>query len=67
LYGFAEATGLRPIERDEGRADQIAGGVNHLPRQVLAMHGAGVGATEIAEKLEIGRAPVYRILRDQSS
>ncbi len=32
--------------------------------EVLALKGEGVGATEIANRLEIGRASVYRILRD---
>ena len=33
--------------------------------RVLALKGEGVGATEIAKRLEIGRASVYRILADQ--
>jgi DNA invertase Pin-like site-specific DNA recombinase len=32
--------------------------------EVLALHADGVGATEIARKLGIGRASVYRILAD---
>ena len=35
--------------------------------QVLALKGEGVGATEIAKRLEIGRASVYRILADQQA
>lgn len=32
--------------------------------KVLAMHAEGVGATEIAKRLSIGRASVYRILKE---
>ena len=35
--------------------------------QILALKGEGVGATEIAKRLEIGRASVYRILADQEA
>ena len=35
--------------------------------QVLALKDDGVGATEIAKRLEIGRASVYRILADQDA
>ena len=35
--------------------------------QVLALKDEGVGATEIAKRLEIGRASVYRILADQEA
>lgn len=34
--------------------------------EVLELHGAGAGATEIAAQLGIGRASVYRILNDQN-
>ena len=34
-------------------------------KEALEMHGAGIGATEIAKRLGIGRASVYRILRAQ--
>ena len=34
-------------------------------KEVLELHGEGAGATEIAKKLGIGRASVYRILDDQ--
>jgi len=34
-------------------------------KEVLELHGEGTGATEIAKKLGIGRASVYRILDDQ--
>lgn len=33
--------------------------------EVMALHAAGVGATAIAQRLEIGRASVYRILGTQ--
>ena len=35
--------------------------------QVLALKDEGAGATEIAKRLEIGRASVYRILADQEA
>ena len=35
--------------------------------EVLALKGEGVGATEIAKRLEIGRASVYRILASQEA
>ena len=35
--------------------------------QVLVLKAEGVGATEIAKRLEIGRASVYRILGDQEA
>ncbi len=35
--------------------------------QVLSLKDEGVGATEIAKRLEIGRASVYRILADQEA
>ena len=33
-------------------------------QEVLSLKEKGVGATEIAKRLEIGRASVYRILKD---
>lgn len=33
-------------------------------KEVLGLHAEGVGATEIARKLGIGRASVYRILEE---
>ncbi len=33
-------------------------------QEVLSLKEQGVGATEIAKRLEIGRASVYRILKD---
>ncbi|MAO28222.1 MAG: DNA invertase [Roseovarius sp.] len=35
--------------------------------EVLAMHAEGVGATEIAKRLSIGRASVYRILGEHKA
>ena len=35
--------------------------------QVMALKKQGVGATEIARKLAIGRASVYRILADREA
>ena len=35
--------------------------------EVLAMHAEGVGATEIAKRLSIGRASVYRILGEEKA
>jgi len=35
--------------------------------EVLAMHAEGLGATEIAKRLSIGRASVYRILGEQKA
>jgi DNA invertase Pin-like site-specific DNA recombinase len=32
--------------------------------QVRRLHADGIGASEIARKLEIGRASVYRVLKD---
>jgi len=49
------------------------GGVGSKPTarakagRVLALKAEGVGATEIAKRLEIGRASVYRILADQEA
>lgn len=36
-------------------------------KEVLELHAEGVGATEIARKLGIGRASVYRVLKEQAA
>jgi DNA invertase Pin-like site-specific DNA recombinase len=35
--------------------------------EVMELHRAGIGATAIASKLNIGRASVYRVLKDQAA
>ena len=55
--GIAVARSKNP-EKYRGRPPKIEGG------RVREMHRAGLGATEIAKRMGIGRASVYRLLSD---
>ena len=69
LSAVAQAERERILERtNEGRLEARARGVRfgRKPRidtdQVRTLHGRGLGATEIARQLQIGRSTVYKIL-----
>lgn len=71
---FAEfETNLRRERQMEGIAKAKAAGVYKGrpaaidPAQVRSMHAAGVGPSEIAKRLKIGRASVYRLLGPQGA
>ena len=74
LAAFAEfETDLRSERQKEGIAKAKARGVYKgrpvtLPRdQVKALKAEGLGATEIAKRLGIGRASVYRLLNEAAT
>ena len=69
LSAVAEAERARILERtNEGRIEAKAKGVKfgrkrRIDRQkVFAMRAKGIGATDIAKELNIGRSTVYKIL-----
>lgn len=69
LSAVAQAERQRILERtNEGRLEAKAKGVKFGRKptvdktKVHALHGQGVGATEIARQLKIGRSTVYKIL-----
>ncbi len=71
---FAEfETNLRKERQMEGIAKAKAKGVYKGrqptidPAEVARLQAGGVGATEIAKRLKIGRASVYRVLRDRQA
>ena len=73
LSAVAQADRERILERtNEGRLEAKAKGVRfgRKPRinsdRVLTLYGEGLGATEIARQMQIGRSTVYKILRNTS-
>lgn len=71
LAAVAEAERARILERtNEGRLEAQANGVKFgrkptVDRDKLQeLKGAGKGATEIAKEMKIGRATVYKILKE---
>ena len=73
LSAVAEAERARIMERtNEGRVEAKAKGVKFGRKQsverkaVVELHKQGIGATETAKKLKIGRSSVYRILNELS-
>lgn len=69
LSAVAQAERQRILERtNEGRLEAKAKGVKFGRKptvdkdKVRTLHGQGVGATEIARRLKIGRSTVYKIL-----
>ena len=73
LAAVAQAERQRILERtNEGRVEAIANGVKFGRKRtvdrvkVLAMKAQGVGPTEIAKQLRIGRSTVYKLLKDET-
>ncbi len=73
LSAVAEAERARILERtNEGRLEAKAKGVKFGRKRsvdrkaITTLHKQGLGATEIAKKLKIGRSSVYRILNESS-
>ena len=73
LSAVAQAERQRILERtNEGRLEAKAKGVRFgrkptVDKQRLqTLHRQGVGATEIARQLKIGRSTVYKILASQT-
>ena len=71
---MAQAERERILERtNEGRLEAKTKGVRFglKPRinseRVKILHSEGLGATEIARKMHIGRSTVYKILKNQCS
>jgi DNA invertase Pin-like site-specific DNA recombinase len=71
LSAVAEAERRRIFERtNEGRHEAKLNGVKFGRKRsidrhnVLSLHQAGIGATEIARKLNIARSTVYKILQE---
>jgi len=69
LSAVAQAERERILERtNEGRIEAKAKGVQFGRKRtidrkkLLALHGQGVGATDIAKKMGIGRSTVYKLL-----
>jgi len=73
LAAVAQAERLRILERtNEGRLEAKAKGVKFGRKpsvdngKVRWLHEQGVGPTDIAKQLRIGRSTVYKVLRDSS-
>ena len=73
LSAVAQAERERILERtNEGRLEARAKGVSfgRKPRinsgRVLTLRGEGLGATEIAKQMKIGRSTVYKILHEDT-
>jgi DNA invertase Pin-like site-specific DNA recombinase len=73
LSAVAQAERQRILERtNEGRIEALAKGVKfgRKPsidrKKVLSMHKEGIGATQIANMLNIGRSTVYMILKEKN-
>ncbi len=73
LSAVAQAERQRILERtNEGRIEAKAKGVKFGRKptvnrqQVSAMKCSGIGATDIAKQLGIGRSTVYKILKEES-
>jgi len=71
LSAVAQAERQRILERtQEGRIEAKAKGVKfgrkpHIDRKkMLALHDKGIGATDIAKQMGIGRSTVYQILKE---
>lgn len=71
LAAVAQAERQRILERtNEGRAEARIKGVNFgrkrtIDRQkIVALYTSGIGATEIARKVGIGRSTVYKLLQE---
>jgi DNA invertase Pin-like site-specific DNA recombinase len=74
LSAVAQAERQRILERtNEGRLEAKAKGVKFGRKptvdkqKVLTLREQGIGATEIARKLDIGRSTVYKILNEESA
>lgn len=74
LSAVAQAERQRILERtNEGRLEAKAKGVKFGRKRtidrdnVLMMTAQGVGATDIAKRLQIGRSTVYKILKESIS
>ena len=74
LSAVAQAERQRILERtNEGRIEAKTKGVKFgrkpsvNKQKVIALHQEGVGATEIARQLNIGRSTIYKILAAQNS
>ena len=71
LSAVAQAERQRILERtNEGRMEAKAKGVKFgrkrtiNRKQVLALHEKGIGATDIAREMSIGRSTVYKLLNE---
>lgn len=74
LSAVAQAERRRILERtNEGRQEAKLKGIRFGRRRtidrnsVLALHGKGTGATDIARQLGIARSTVYKILEDEKA
>jgi DNA invertase Pin-like site-specific DNA recombinase len=74
LSAVAQAERQRILERtNEGRMEAKAKGVKFGRKrtidrkQILALHEKGIGATDIARKMGIGRSTVYKLLNEKLS
>lgn len=74
LSAVAQAERRRILERTtEGRQEAKLKGIRFGRRRtigrniVLALHGKGTGATDIARQLGIARSTVYKILEDEKT
>ena len=72
LSAVADAERERILERtNEGRIDAMAKGIKFGRKRsidrtrLIQLHNDGMGATDIANKLEIGRSTVYKIINEE--
>lgn len=73
LSAVAQAERQRILERtNEGRIEAKAKGIKFgrkqtvNRKQILKMKSEGIGATNIAKQLGVGRPTVYKVLKDEA-
>lgn len=74
LAAVAQAERHRILERtNEGRIEAKAKGIKFGRKRtidrkkIIALHGTGIGATQIAKQTGIGRSTVYKLLKESGS
>ncbi len=74
LSAVAQAERQRILERtNEGRLEAKVKGIKFgrkrtvNRKRLLALHEEGIGASKIAQQMEIGRSTVYKLLKNKSS
>ncbi len=72
LSAVAQAERQRILERtNEGRIEAKAKGIKFGRKrtinreQIVAMKNTGIGATDIARQMNIGRSTVYKLLKEE--
>jgi len=73
LSAVATAERHRILERtNEGRIEAMARGIQFGRKrtidrnQVIQLHSTGIGATQIAKQIGVGRSTIYKLLKEVS-